>query len=85
MKNVFVVPVYDVQLLAKKRIGRKLTIDELEQVKKGVECGLECWEEVVNYAIDEIQNKKLVFGSNMVKKIWVVKKYHIITDLRCRF
>lgn len=56
MKNVFVVPVQDVQLLAKRRIGRKLTIDELERVKSGVEFGLECWEEMVNYAIDEVQN-----------------------------
>lgn len=55
MKNVFVVPVQDVQLLAQKRIGRKLTIEELERVKSGVEFGLECWEEVVNTAIDEIE------------------------------
>lgn len=60
MKNVFVVPVYDVQWLAQKRIGRKLTIDELEQVKKGVECGLECWEEVVKCAIDEVQDKSKI-------------------------
>ncbi len=42
----------DAQLLAQKRIGRKLTDDELYQVKKGIEWGMECWTIVVNTAID---------------------------------
>jgi hypothetical protein len=55
MRDIFVICVEDVQYLAKKKIGRELTIEELEQVKKGVEFGLECWEDVVLYAIDELK------------------------------
>lgn len=54
MLNIFTIPVEDVQYIAQKKIGRKLAKDELWQVKKGVEFGLECWEEVVGYAIDEL-------------------------------
>ena len=57
MKNIFTVPVEDVQRIAKERFGRKLNFDELEQVKKGVEFGLECWEDVVNYAMDYLNIK----------------------------
>lgn len=53
-KNVFWIPVEDVQRIAKERIGRQLNIYELERVQKGVEFGLECWDEVVGYAIDEL-------------------------------
>jgi hypothetical protein len=56
MKNIFVISAEDVQYLAKEKIGRKLTIEELEQVQKGVEFGLECWEEVVSTAIEELEN-----------------------------
>jgi len=55
MKNIFTVPVKDVQYIAQRKIGRKLNFYELEQVKKGVEFGLECWEEVVGYAIDGLK------------------------------
>ena len=55
MKNVFWIPVEDVQRIAKERIGRKLNIYELERVQKGVEFGLECWEDVVKDAIDELE------------------------------
>ena len=55
MKDIFVICVEDVQYLAKRKIGRELTIEELEQVQKGVEFGLECWEDVVIYAIDELR------------------------------
>ncbi len=46
MKNIFTIPVEDVQHIAKKKTGRKLTIEESERVKQGVESGLERWEEV---------------------------------------
>jgi len=55
MKDIFVISVEDVQYVAKEKIGRELTIEELEQVKKGVEFGLECWEDVIIYAIDELK------------------------------
>jgi hypothetical protein len=57
MENIFTVPVEDTQHLAKETIGRKLTIEELEQVKKGVEFGLEYWEDVVITAIKELENQ----------------------------
>jgi len=56
MRNIFVISVEDVQCLAKEKIGRKLTIEELEQVQRGVEFGLECWEEVVLTAIEDLQD-----------------------------
>ncbi len=59
MRYIFTIPVEEVQYLAMKKFGRKLGVDELHQVKKGVEFGLECWEDVVNYAISDLEiNKK---------------------------
>jgi len=55
MEDIFVISVEDVQYVAKEKIGRELTIEELERVKKGVEFGLECWEDVIIYAIDELK------------------------------
>ena len=55
MRYIFTIPVEDVQYLAKKKFGRKFSIDELGQVKKGVEFGLECWEDVVKYAMDDLE------------------------------
>jgi hypothetical protein len=56
MRNIFVISVEDVQYLAKEKIGRKLTIEELEQVQRGVEFGLECWQNVAEDAIVELQD-----------------------------
>jgi len=53
-KNIFVISKKDVQDIALKKFGEKLSIEELEQVKKGIEFGLECWEEVVIEAISEV-------------------------------
>ncbi|MCD6456678.1 MAG: hypothetical protein J7K81_07835 [Methanophagales archaeon] len=47
----------DAQILAKERIGRELSYDELERVKKGLEFGLECWEEVMITAIEEVADE----------------------------
>lgn len=55
MKDIFVISVEDVQYLAMKKVGRELTIEELERVMKGVEFGLECWEGVVIAAIEELE------------------------------
>jgi len=54
MKNMFSISIEDVQNVALKEIDRKLTVEELKQVQKGVEFGLECWEEVVANAIEEL-------------------------------
>jgi len=55
MMDIFVISVEDVQYVAKEKVRRELTVEEIEQVKKGVEFGLECWEDVVIYAIDELK------------------------------
>ncbi|MDI6788746.1 MAG: hypothetical protein QME51_10285 [Planctomycetota bacterium] len=56
MKYIFTIPVDDVQRIAKEKMGRELNSDELYQVQKGVEFGLECcWEDVVGYAIDDLK------------------------------
>jgi hypothetical protein len=55
MRDIFVICVEDVQYLAKKKIGRELTIEELQRVKEGVEFGLDCWEDVVIYAMDKLK------------------------------
>lgn len=54
MDYIFNVGIDDAQAIALQRIARELTFDELRQVKKCVEFGLECWEEVVETAIDEV-------------------------------
>lgn len=54
MEYIFQVGIDDAQYLAREKIGRELTIEELERVRKGVEFGLECWEEVLIYAIQDI-------------------------------
>jgi len=53
-KAVFKLAVEDVQNIALRRIGRKLTDDEIDRVKDGIEFGLECWEIVVEAAVDEV-------------------------------
>ena len=56
MKNIFLISDADVQPLAVKTIGRELTEEELESVQKGIEFGLECWEDVVICAIEGLSD-----------------------------
>ena len=56
MEEIFVISVEDIQYLARKMLERELTIEDLERVQKGVEFGLECWEDVIITAIEELQN-----------------------------
>lgn len=58
MKSIFCVSVEDVQYIALKKIGRRLTDDELYTVQKGVQFGLECWDDVVTYSIREAVAEK---------------------------
>jgi len=51
---IFQITDLDVQFVAERKLGRSLSEDELDLVKKGVEFGLECWEEVVGYAIADL-------------------------------
>ena len=55
MKEIFTIPVEDAQYLAKRKIGRELTVEELARVKAGVEFGLEYWEDIIINAIDELK------------------------------
>ena len=58
MDYIFQIGIDDVQYAARTKIGRELSIEELEQVRKGVEFGLECWEDVVIYAIEDLVAEK---------------------------
>ncbi len=51
MKTLFVLTEDDAQHAAIESIGRTLTEDELHHVRKGLESGLECWDEVMRIAI----------------------------------
>lgn len=54
MTYIFTISIGDIQNVAIKRIGRRLTADELHRVKKGVQAGLETWESVVEIAIEGV-------------------------------
>jgi hypothetical protein len=59
MKPVFVLTEADVTQIARQKFGvDELTEEQMHQVKKGVEFGLECWEEVVTAALQEVLDKK---------------------------
>ncbi|MFA6596654.1 MAG: hypothetical protein GW788_06020 [Ignavibacteria bacterium] len=56
---VYGINVWDVQTLAKERIGRELNFSEMNSVKKGMEWGFFDWFEVVNIAIDSAIEKNI--------------------------
>ena len=59
MKPVFVLTEADVLQVAGRKFGvNELTEEHMYQVKKGIEFGMECWEEVVTAALQEVLNKK---------------------------
>lgn len=58
MDHLFLLTVQDAQNVASKRIGRGLTAEELEDVRNGIELGLENWYEVLETAIDEAVKRK---------------------------
>jgi len=49
---VYAINVWDVQQLAKERIGRELDFYEMHSVKKCIEWGFFDWFDIVNVAID---------------------------------
>jgi hypothetical protein len=61
MKNLliifFSIKVMEVQYLAKKKFGRYLDEIEIKEVQKRIQFGLEYWEEVVLFAIEDVINK----------------------------
>lgn len=50
-RPIFAITSGEVQEIAREITGRELTEEELRRVKKGIEFGLECWEDVVRAAI----------------------------------
>ena len=50
---IFGITVEDVQRIAIDKLERELSIEELDDVKKGVDYGLVIWDEVVRNAINE--------------------------------
>jgi len=56
-KDIFAIKLCEVQHLAKKRFGRYLDETEIKDVQKRIQFGLECWEEVVLYAIEDVMRK----------------------------
>jgi hypothetical protein len=50
--TLFVLSAEDANVIAQKRYGRDLTEDELYDVRKMLEWGLECWYEVMVEAVD---------------------------------
>ena len=54
---VYAINVFDVQELAKERIGRELNFYEMTSVKKGIEWGFFDWDDVVKTAIDSAIEK----------------------------
>jgi hypothetical protein len=59
MRPVFVLTEADVLQIARQKFGvNELTEEQMHQVKKGIEFGLECWEEVVTAALQEVLGKK---------------------------
>lgn len=52
---IFAITIADVQLTALNKLGRELNHDEMYLVRKGVEWGFFDWEEIVNFAIDDLE------------------------------
>jgi len=57
-EKIFAIQVAEVQNLAKKKFGKFLDEIELKEVQKRIEFGLECWEDVVIYAVEDVLNNK---------------------------
>ena len=68
-KNIFVISKKDVQDIALRKFGEKLSIEELEQIKKGIEFGLKCWEEVVIDAISEVLEYRKEKTQQKIKQV----------------
>jgi len=57
-ESIFSVSKEEVQYVAKKKFGKFLDEIELKEVQKRIEFGLECWEDVVIYAVEDVLNNK---------------------------
>lgn len=55
---VYAINVWDVQEIAKERIGRELDFEEMYSVKKGIEWGMFDWFEIVKNSIINVVEEK---------------------------
>ena len=69
--TLFKITSIDAQHIAQKKLGRKLTIDELYDVKKSLEYGLEYWYEAMEAAVDELK-----FAAELKEKLSLISKKH---------
>jgi len=57
-RTIFSITKKEVQNLAKEKVERFLDEIELKEVQKRIEFGLECWEDVIIYAIKDVLSSK---------------------------
>ena len=62
---IFALTVADVQQLAQQKLGRSLDFFEMHSVKKGVEWGLDYWDDVIKVAIDNLPAKEEIKIDNV--------------------
>jgi len=55
---IFAMTVADVQCIAEQKLGRLLNYSEMYSVRKGVEWGMDNWNDVIKVAIDNLPLKE---------------------------
>lgn len=56
-KCLFMLTFEDAQFAAKDLIGRELTMEELQEVRKGIEWGMDSWPDVMRTAIFNVTTR----------------------------
>lgn len=56
---IYAITVEDVQRIAKQKMGRLLDYTEIYSVKKGIEWGLDNWDEIIKVAIGNLPSREL--------------------------
>ena len=56
---IYAITVEDVQRIAKQKMGRLLDYTEIYSVKKGIEWGLDNWDEIIKVAISNLPSREL--------------------------
>ena len=56
---IYAITVEDVQSIAKQKMGRLLDYTEIYSVKKGIEWGLDNWDEIIKVAIGNLPSREL--------------------------
>lgn len=55
---IFAMTVADVQGIAEQKLGRLLNFNEMHSVRKGVEWGLDNWDDIIKVAIDNLPSQE---------------------------